>query len=199
MKTRDLLMLLMTFTLLLGTAGCIFSPEGGGTDDQPEPQDLEDPIEPDILMDNFQAAYEDMNIDWFRDLMHEDYKTMLQQDTIEEYSLPQNFFTYEEEMAIQTNIFSSNPIDTGDGGTVPGISSIQFTTFERQGIWTTAPANDPNFPNALFATYNVKFEFTRLAGTTLVVTGFIQFYVIDIDEGDGEWYQLIGQVDLTNG
>ena len=198
MKTRNLLLLLTTLALLLGTAGCIFSPDDGTTTEPPAPEALQDPTEPDILMENFQTAYEDMNIEWFRDLMHEDYKTMLQQDTVNEYGLPQNFFTYEEEIDIQTNIFSGNPIPTPNGA-IPGISSITFTTFERQGIWTTAPANDPNFPNALFATYNVKFEFTRPGGTTLVVTGFIQFYVIDTQDGDGEWYKLIGQVDLTNG
>ena len=202
MTPRKLIPLVLALgLLLLGTGGCIFSPS-------PDPEPVPQPpptyaaaTSPEILMQNFKAIYENMDYDAFRDLlMDEGYKTMLQQDTVDEFSLPQNFFTYEEELAIQQHIFSSQPID-GPDGPIPGVSSINFTTFEQQADWTQAPPNDPNFPNALYATYNVRFEFMRNGGasTTLLVQGFIQFYLTTIEQNGTTLYRLIGQVDLTQG
>jgi hypothetical protein len=138
-----------------------------------------------------------MDYNNFRDkLMHPDYKTFLQPDTVQEYGLSLDYFTYEDELEIQQNIFSGEPIDT-PSGQVPGVSAITFTTFEPQLAWSTAPPNDPNFPNALYAPYNVKFEFERAGSTTLIVQGIIKFYVIEVEEGGNAIYKLYGQVDLT--
>ena len=158
--------------------------------------DLLPATSPDQLMANFQLAYEDMNIEFLRDVLHEDLKLLLQSDTVAAYDLPRDFFSYEEELSIHTNIFSGNPIYLPDGA-VPGISSITFRTFERQDEWAAAPPTDPNFPNAFHATYNVTIEVTRPGGNTIVVSGLIRFYVVDVDEGEAELYRLIGQVDLT--
>lgn len=197
MKVRNLLIMVMTLGLLLASGGCIFSPGEDGPPDTPPAPALPKAITPAQLMDNFRTIYEAMDFENFRDtLMDEDYRTFLQADTVQQYGLPESFFTYDEEIAIQRNIFSGAPIDT-PSGPVPGVSAITFTTYERQSAWTTAPANDPNFPNALYASYNVKFEFERAGATTLIVQGIIKFYLTEALDGEVTIYKLIGQVDET--
>ena len=156
---------------------------------------------PDQLMANFRDIYENMDYTAFSDrLMHPDFKIMLQQDTVDEFALPLNYFTYEQELAIQQHIFSGEPVET-PYGPVPGVTSISFTTFEQQAAWTVAPPNHPSFPNALYTTYRVRAGFVRNNGasTTLIVQGYIQVYVTEIEQDGETLYRLIGMVDLTDG
>ena len=168
--------------------------------DPPDVPTLPQATTPDQLMANFKTVYETMDCDCFRDLlMHPDYQTRLQQDTVDEFSLPESFFTYADGLTIQAHLFSGQPIAT-PGGVLPGISSIDFTTFEQQFAWTRSAPDDPNFPDTLYSSYNVKVEFMRAGGaaTTLIVQGIIQVYVTTIEQNGANFYRLIGMVDLTD-
>ena len=188
--------LLLSLLLLLG-----FLLTGCADDEEPGPDDpavVDPPPTPDLLMQAYKTCHEDMDPAQLDVLLHENFRFILQQDTVNEFDLPDNDFDRTEDLAILQNIFSGDPLTT-PGGMVPGVSAISFTTFEQQAAWSTTPANDPNFPSATYATFNVRLEFARPGATYLIIQGFLQFYVAEVATTSGSGYQLLGMVDLTNG
>jgi formylglycine-generating enzyme required for sulfatase activity len=155
----------------------------------------------DKLMANFQTIYEWMDYYAYVDLVHPDYVTILQQSTINEFPDVGATLDEFEERRIHERMYSHQDVMDPLGHLVPGIQSIQFQTFARQGTWAVSPAGDP-IPNAEYALYDVAFLFDRGGQySTLKVQGAIKFYVTHRDSlFNGEmlpYYQMLGQVDLT--
>ena len=79
--------------------------------------------------------------------------------------------------------------------------SLTESIFSKLDDWQVSPPNDP-IPNAQFTTYKVDFLFDRGQDQTQIsVKGNIKFYVTSRDsfhEGaDRQYYQMVGQIDLT--
>ena len=80
--------------------------------------------------------------------------------------------------------------------------SISFSKFRALDAWATSPGDDI-IPNAEWAPFEVEFLFDRGQNfSTLKVDGTIKFYVTSRDSmhqgSNRQYYQMIGQVDLTN-
>jgi len=196
------LLLLVAFVLLIAPAGCIFSPDDGDDDQiKPGPESqLPFAGSEDLLMTNFRTVYEDMDFNSYRDMLHPDYKMILQPSTTTLYPDVGTSLDLEEDLRITERMFSGEPLTDPNGELVPGISSISFDQLEQQGTWATSPSNDV-IPNARFGLFEVIFRFERPGHSTLMVQGQIKFYVAGRDsfhEGaDRTYWQIIGQQDLT--
>ncbi|MBK9473950.1 MAG: hypothetical protein IPO18_17065 [bacterium] len=198
LKMKNLLLLVVALSLM-AAGGCIFSP-----DPDPTPPDTPVGVFPDTadkLMVNFQTAYETMDFDDFRKLVHPDYITILQPSTVSQFPDVGETLDLSEELRIHERMFSKADVTDPLGTLVPGVQEISFQTFARQGTWGLSPAND-RIPNAETALYDVVFLFER-GGlySTLKVQGTIKFYVTHRDSVVGgltkPYYQMLGQMDLT--
>jgi hypothetical protein len=186
--------------LALAASGCIFSPDddggGGGTPPPPRPF----PDSADQVMANFRSAYTAMDIDYYNDVLHNDYRFLFKPE--DAASLPTSFYTKAEEMEATENMFSGEAHQRPDGGSEPGISGITIGTWIRQGLWTDIGPNDPDFPNTRRAVYEVALDFARAGFSTIQVRGQQEFYVSSRDSlVNGvtlQFYQVRGQRDLTN-
>jgi hypothetical protein len=202
MKLKSFL-LLAAFALLIAPAGCIFSP-----DDDPEPAPTKPPVElpfpgsPSVLMQNFQTIYETRDFNEYRKIMHPDYLTILQQETIDEFPDVGETLDVNEELRIHERMFSGEAVTDPNGDLVPGVANISFSRFIPLDTWAVSPPTDI-IPNAEWALYDVEFLFDRgQTYSTLKVQGTIKFYVTSRDsmhQGSlRQFYQMIGQVDLTS-
>lgn len=186
--------------LLLVQPGCIFSPDDDPDDNVTPPVVLPFPGTKDQVMANFRTIYENMDIAGFRNLLHPDYLTILQQSTIDAFPDVGETLDINEELQIHERMFSGQSGTDHLGELTNPISSIVFQDPEQVTNWDVSPADD-RIPNADFARFNVLFEFFRTGDTTLQVKGDIIFYLTSRDslhEGIIKpYYQMIGQVDLT--
>lgn len=196
-------LLLAALALLLAPAGCIFSP-----DDDPEPKPEPKPIElpfpgsPDVLMQNFQTIYETRDFDEYQKIMHPDFLTILQDETIQDFPDVGETLDVNEELRIHQRMFSGDPVTDPNGDLVPGVANISFSRFINLETWAVSPPTDI-IPNAEWALYDVEFLFDRgQTFSTLKVEGTIKFYVTSRDSMHlgslRQYYQMIGQVDLTS-
>ncbi len=203
MKSKFFL-LLAGFALLIATGGCIFSPEDDPEPPPPKPAPvLPFPGSPDVLMANFQTIYETMDFEEYRKIMHPDFLTILQEETIIDFPDVGTTLDVNEELRIHERMFSGDPLEDPNGDFVPGVLGISFNNFRALDAWTLSPGDDI-IPNAEWAPFEVDFLFDRgQEFSTLKVEGTIKFYVTSRDslhEGtDQQYYQMRGQVDLTTG
>jgi hypothetical protein len=200
MKSKSF-MLLVALTMMIFSAGCIFSPDEGDDDNKPKPgPTLAYPGTRDILMKNFKQIYEEMDYDAFREMMHIDYFMILQQSTITEFPDVGPTIDLAEELRMHERMFAGNPVTDPDGELVPGITSISFEEFRQLGEWVTSPPNDP-IPNAESGTWQVEFLFARPGFLDFSVKGQIKFYATfrdSLHEGLVQpYWQMIGQKDET--
>jgi len=167
----------------------------------PPPLGLPFPGSPYQLMANFQTIYETRDFDEYRKLMHPDFLTILQDETIMEFPDVGTTLDVAEEERIHERMFSGEAVTDTKGYLVPGVLNIDFRVFRALDDWTMSPVGDL-FPEAERAPFEVDFMFDRgQSYSTLKVNGTIKFYVTSRDslhEGiDRQYYQMIGQVDLT--
>lgn len=201
MLKKKNLMLLVLALALTAAGGCIFSPDPEPCTDCNITPGLPFPDTADKLMANFQTVYERMDIDEFRKLIHPDYITILQASTYNQFPDVGTTLDVNEELRIHERMFSKSDQTDPLGALVPGVQSISFQAFARQGTWGLSPAND-QIPNAEVALYEVIFLFDRGGlHSTLKVQGAIKFYVAHRDSmvnGVAKpYYQMLGQLDLT--
>ena len=161
------------------------------------------PGSPDVLMANFQTIYETMDIDEFRKIMHPDYLTILQEDTIDEFPDVGTTLDVNEELRIHERMFSGDSVTDPNGDFVPGVEGISFSQFRALDSWAVSPGDDI-IPNAEWAPFEVDFLFNRgQEFSSLRVQGWIKFYVTSRDSLHEDvlrqYYQMLGQVDLTSG
>lgn len=195
---RALILFAASCVLALGIAGC-------GSDPVAAPEAPWPPAgfasTPDQLMANFRSAYETMSPAALLEMMRDDHLTVLQPSTILQFPDVGPTLDRTEETRIHERMFSRQDVLDPEGTLVPGIQSITFHGFSRQGDWTTSPANDM-FPGTTCALYNVLVRFDR--GQTysiLTVQGQIKFYVVARDSTHNDqtlpYYQFCAQMDLT--
>jgi hypothetical protein len=195
-------LLLAAITMMIFSAGCIFSPdEGDDIVGPPPPPPLAYPGTRDILMENFQLIYEDMDFDAFREMLHPDYFMILQASTIEQFPTVGPTIDLSEELTMHRRMFSGDSLfDPDTNLPIPGISNISFDEFRQLGEWVTSPPNDP-IPNAESGTWQVEFLFDRSGFKAFSVKGQIKFYATfrdSLHEGLVQpYWQMIGQKDET--
>ncbi len=165
--------------------------------------ELSFPGSPGVLMANFQTIYETMDSEEYGNIMHPDFLTILQQATIDEFPDVGTTLDVNEELRIHDRLFSGEAVTDPNGDLVPGVTNISFSRFIALDTWHVSPPEDI-IPNAEWAPYDVEFLFDRgQTFSTLKVEGTIKFYVTSRDsmhEGSlRQFYQMIGQVDLTSG
>ena len=156
----------------------------------------------DQVIANFRTVYEGMDFASFPDLMHPDFIMVLQPGTMEEFPDLGPTLDLAEETRIAERMFSGEPVTDPTGYLVPGIASIAFPVFERQGAWSDTPPTDP-IPDSRSALYDVTILFQRTGYSTLRVEGLMKFYVAGRDSfhdgADRVFYEMKGQLDLTGG
>jgi len=204
MKLRSLLPLLLVLPLL-AAGGCLFSPDddnsppggGGGNEGLPFPGT------PDQLIENFQTVYEARDfLVYTEQILHPQYTFVLQEQTVEDFGLPDNLYEYEDEVVIAQKLFSESP---GSNGQV--ITQIDVERMQPQGVWQDVDDSDQYFggiENAQRRTYDVKLVlFVQGQNLQLIVEGNVIFYVAGTEvEYQGQtrlYYQLLGQWDFTQG
>ena len=186
--------------LVVMAGGCGEEGGGGGLLLPPQPIELF-PDTADKLMANFQLAYETMNYDAFLHLLHPDCVTILQPSTVALFPSLGPTLDVTEERRIHERMFSRNDVTDPNGALVPGVQSIGFQTFARQGTWSSSTGTDA-IPNTTCAVYDVVvfFDHGSLYATSKV-QGTIKFYVTARDSVVGgvtkPYFQMRGQLDLT--
>ncbi len=201
MKLRTLVLSALVLVLVMGPAGCIFSPDddggGGGTPSNP---DLPYPSNPDILMENFERIYTEMRIDDFRDMLHQNYKTVLLPSTLAEWEqggnpLAEDVFYRDGEIRIHEHMFSGNTGLDANGTTVPAIDSIQVDYMQKVGSWEPIPDSDEHFAGegGYWALFNVLIYFNNPDQHRFEVRQDVEFYVVPVDDNGRTKWLLLGQ------
>lgn len=161
------------------------------------------PDSPQQVMENFVTAYETRDVGEYLMIMHPDFQTILQQETIDEFPDVGPTLDRYEEQNIHKRMFLGQAVIDPNGDLLPGITEIAFDVIQSLGPWEATP-NDDIFPNAQSALYEIQVLFNRGQNfSTLRVEGMIKFYVVSREfEHEGvtrQFFQMVGQVDLTDG
>jgi hypothetical protein len=169
---------------------------------KPVDSDQTGPTSPDELMQIFQTAYENMDFEALRSLLHPDFQMILQQETIEMFPDLGPTLDLNEELRIGQRMFAGLPVTDPNGDLVPGILGIAFSRFYPLDTWQLTPPDDL-IPNALYAPFEVDIWFDRgQTFSTLKVQGIINFYLtyqeLEVKGEELFHFQMIGQRDLTN-
>ncbi len=168
------------------------------------PDDSKPIVEPpteDMVIQNFRVAYEDMDFVALQNLLHPDFVTFLQEQTIAQFPDVGRTLDRDQEIRIAQRMFSGQPVTDPDGKLIAAISSVEFQILEQQGVWTDTGPNGV-IPNARAALFDVLFIFDRPGDSTLPAQGQIRFFVSRRDSlvngVTRTYYTMIGQQDLTN-
>jgi len=197
MKLKHLLLLFAIFTLLVGTTGCIFSPDDDETVDPPDVGGPDPAVTPDILMDNFKLTYEAMNSGDYEAMLHPDYRTILLQTTFDDWAqgdnpLDEMFFDHDAEVQIHRNIFEGLGGVDEIGNTIPPIDSITVTIMEKNGVWEPVEETEEYFGGrgAYWAQYSLLMHFNKPDASRYEVNQIVDFFVI---QGSDELWYMLGQ------
>lgn len=193
--------LLLFLLVLAGVLDGCSSDDSGPMITPPEP----DPIGPasiQELMTSFQMAYEDLDFDLYMSLLHPEFETHLQQETMDQFPSVGETLDYDEEERIHQRMFSGEDLlDPDTGAFIPGVHAISIRVFEALDAWKVAKTDTTN-PEALTCPYRVDFLFNRGQDQSQMhVEGIIRFEAARRDSVVGgetqTYYQMTGQVDLT--
>ncbi|MBK9472360.1 MAG: hypothetical protein IPO18_08750 [bacterium] len=200
MRARRVAVAVCLIGLVVMAGGC-----GETAPDIPQddwrPTTLPFPDTADKLMANVMSIYETMDYDEFLHLLHPDCVTILQPSTVALFPSLGPTLDVTEERRIHERLFSKNNVTDPNGALVPGVQSIAFQTFSRQGTWSSSTGTDA-IPNTTCALYDVVvfFDHGPLYATSKV-QGTIKFYVAARDSIVGgvtkPYFQMRGQLDLT--
>jgi len=201
MKWKNLFLLVMIPALLIGPVGCIFSPDDGdGGDDGGGQNDLPYASNPDILIQNFETIYVETRIDDFRDMLHNDYKTVLLPSTLAEWEqggnpLAEDVFYRDDEIRIHENMFSGNSGLSPVGVVIPPIDSVTVDYIEKAGSWEPIPDGDEHFGGfgGYWALHHVLIYFNKPDQSRYMVEQDVEFYVIPTDDNGRTKWLLLGQ------
>lgn len=162
------------------------------------PVDAVFPGTPDKLMANFKKAYDEMDIEGYREILEAAYKFFFQQADIDNLGLTFDYWERDDELQSAANIFSGDPSPSSGEA---GVSDIDFNFLEAATVWEDSV--NPDFPGARRALYQVILFFERPGTTTIEVQGRQEFYVtshdsVQEDDFIKDYYQVVGQVDLSD-
>ncbi len=145
-------------------------------------------------------AYENMDYNEFRNILHPDYQMNLQQRTIQEFPLVGDTFDRAEEWRIAERMFSGQPVTDPDGSLVPAIGTISFDIFQQQTAWAEVAAGQ-EFAGEHRALYDFVCLAYRPTFSTLRVAGQLVVYAAArdtvINGSEQTYWQMIGMTDLT--
>lgn len=202
MKLKNLLLLFAILALLVGSTGCIFSPDDDEGETPPVVEELPPNTTPDILMSNFKVIYEGMNAGDYEALLHHDYRTILLQDTFDDWAdsdtpLEQMYFDHDSEVQIHRNMFEGLGGVNEEGTTIPPIDSISVSVMDKEGIWAPVEDSEEYFGErgAYFARYNLLMHFYKPDGNRFEVDQTVDFFVI---QGDDDMWYMLGQRGTMN-
>ena len=200
MDFKRITILLAAAVFLVSAAGCIFSPEEGGEVGGGGDTTLAPALTETELMEQMVEVYEDMNYRGYTQILDPDFKMILKPETISEFGLENDYFTYAQDTQIMEKMFSGNPA----GEDVPGITSISVLHLTIMTPWDTS--QNTEFPDARYAKYDVHFEFWQGSGEArqkMTVKGEIEFYLssetITYEGKERLQFKMVGQVDRTEG
>ena len=156
-----------------------------------------------VLMSNFLTSYSRMSAGDYAALLHPDFVTILQPGTVAQFPDVGPTLDAVEERRIHERMFSGHLVTDPEGAPVPAVERIGINGFMQNTVWDLSPADDP-IPNTLCASYYVAFSVDRGQNHTLLrVDGTIRFYATYrdslVDGVNRRYYQLVGQLDQTNG
>lgn len=191
--------ILILTLLVLAISGC-------SDDDPVTPPDPPAPIAPFAgsapqLMANFKTAYESMDLERHRVLLHPDFMTVLQQETIDQFPDVGETLDLFEEIRIHQRMFSGENLIDPDGQFIPGMQDVDFRllfqledwTGDTTGEWPTGTVSAPHEVDVVFSRGP---EYSQMR-----VRGVIVFYAVardSVHEGETrDYYEMVGQVDLT--
>ena len=197
MKLKNLLLLMAMLALLVGSTGCLFSPDDSDDTDTPVDEGLPSRITPDILMSNFKIIYESMVATDYEEMLHPDYRTILLQSTFDDWEdsdtpLTELYFDYSSEVQIHRNIFEGlGGVDEG-GNTIDPIDSISVSILDKEGAWDNVEESEEYFGGrgAYYARYNLLMHFNKPDGSRFEVAQAVDFFVI---QGDDDMWYMLGQ------
>lgn len=140
-----------------------------------------------------------VDIDFLK-LLHPDCVTILQPSTVALFPTLGPTLDVTEERRIHARMFSQQDVTDPNGALVPGVRSIAFQTFARQGSRGTSSDTDP-IPDTWCALYDVVVFFDHGAlRSTSKVQGAIKSQVTARDSIVGgvtkPYYRMRGQMDL---
>ncbi|MBT3317776.1 hypothetical protein HN388_07325 [bacterium] len=196
------LTVLLAFIALFSLTGCIFSPDDDtGPPPGNEPPEYDFPDTKEIVLGNLKIAYEEMDINGYRDCLHPDFKFVFTDFDADQFEIPNSYFERSEDLEVMERTFSGNSHTTEDG-TQPGLQDISISDWTNGGVWQQEAANHIYFPEAYRALYNIYMVYSEVGGEhTFTIQTTQHFYVEPVEElqDDGttrtHWY-IIGQEDL---
>jgi len=161
---------------------------------------------PDILVQNFETIYVYMLIDDFRDMLHNDYKTVLLPSTLAEWQesgnpLSDDVFNRVSEISIHENMFSGQPGMSPVGVAVSPIESVTVDYMAKVASWEQIPEGDEHFGGlgGYWARYDILIYFNHPDQFRFMVEQDVEFFVIPVEEGGTTIWRLLGQRGLEPG
>ena len=187
--------------LAMSTGGCFDSGDPVDTDPLPDPYPFA--ATQDLLMTNFRTAYDQMNIEEYRNALHEDFRFIFAEGTTIQ---PNGFFTREQDLLSTTHMFNGEQGMSETGEIKPGVRDVDFRLLQRLSPeWEDVPVTDPDFPGATRAVFDVElvFNLNDDANSTITVESQQIFYAmpvpeVQIDSSIRQRFYLIGQTDLNS-
>ena len=180
---RRVVVPLILATLLLLVSGCgIFSPdESKDTPPDPGGGEFVASTTPDLLMQNFRRAWEQMTIVEYEKLLADNFEFFFDPaDNLDDF-VGGPSWDRTKELTSATNMFSNQPGTdlTKDPPTpIPPILSIEFTTFSKITDWTNPPDGEI-YRDTIRARYKVSIRVTYQGEANAgFVTGDNDFYAI---------------------
>jgi hypothetical protein len=151
-------------------------------------------------MSNFVAAYQKMDIDAYRQTLHDTFIFRYQAFDVEALNLPSDHHNRDEELKITENMFSRHPVTHPDGTTVPGIAGISFDVIDPLTTWDLEYSGD--FEGSYGCLFYVRLNIKRPEDNAIVVEGESLFYATArdtlVNDSPVRYWTLTGQIDRTN-
>ncbi len=185
-------MLLLTVAVVLG--GCS---SDDGSPGEPEPAyQCPSPTTLDQLMGNFKIALEDMTLEDLDCMIHDDFRLIVSQSTIDEWAggsrpISLGYFDRDTMLTIHENLFGGETGIGPGGEIIPPVASINVTMLDKVGIWAIVdPATEyfGGFPGVYKARFNVLLHFNNPNQHRYEVDQTMEFFAIS--END-DW-KLLG-------
>ncbi|MBK9304449.1 MAG: hypothetical protein IPM94_11310 [bacterium] len=162
------------------------------------------PDTPQQLMTNFRNAYDEMDLGEYGAALHPDFRFVFAEGS--SAAPPSGVYTRAEDLQSTANMFAGEPGHGPGGEPMVGVRDVEFERLVRFSDWDVAPGNDPYFPYATQAFFEVRvvFDLDTEDPSTITVFSLQRFYVKAMAEaqpGGGTrcHFYLIGHQELVVG
>lgn len=167
----------------------------------PRPPSIDFPDTQYQVLANFQTIMEECHFDWYRDLLHADFRLVLQEATRNAFPDLGPTMDLDEDLRSAERMFSGDDMVDPDGKFVPGVIDISFGIFEAEEAWRPVPS-DSDIPGDSWVPMKIELLFNRGQGQAQIsCKGVLEFFVTGTDSLHGgevrKYYQISGIRDLT--